>query len=208
MNIEPASHWFEPQEEALAYLAQRDPVLGNYIAARGRVRRRIYPEPFSALLRCVIGQQISARAQESVWQKFAQAFGELSAAELASLAPEAIRSCGISLRKARYLQGIAAQFASGELEAGSLAAMSDAELAGKLTKLPGVGNWTVEMLLIFTFQRPDVLSFGDLAIRRGLCLLHGHKALTRELFAHYYQLYSPHATVAGFYLWDLAGQKN
>lgn len=199
--------WFEPSTEQLAFLTQKDATLGSYIAKIGKLRRQIYPRLFPALIHCIIGQQISSKAQHSIWQNFCATFGDLTAAQIANLQLGQIKACGISLRKANYIQGIAAKFANGELREESLRQMTDADLAATLTKLPGVGQWTVEMLLIFTFKRPNILSFGDLGIRRGLCLLHGHEKLTRELFDYYHQLYSPHATIAGFYLWDLAGQK-
>ena len=83
--------------------------------------------------------------------------------------------------------------------------MSDAEVCRELTKLKGVGPWTAEMMLIFSLQRPDVVSYGDLAIQRGMRMLYRHRQLTPELFERYRRRYSPYGTVASLYLWATAG---
>ena len=82
--------------------------------------------------------------------------------------------------------------------------MPDDEVIGLLSSLPGIGVWTAEMLLIFSLGRMDVLSYGDLAIRRGLCKLYGHKTLTKEQFARYKKRYSPYGSIASLYLWRLS----
>lgn len=185
-------------------MAGRDALLGRIIEIIGPIRRRIWPEPYAALLRAIIGQQISGKAQDAIWNRFCAAFPHFDARLLAQAEPERICACGLSRRKAAYMQGAARAFASGEISSGNLAQMSDEELQRALGALPGVGPWTVEMLLIFTFQRPDVLSFGDLAIKRSLRRLYGHETITREIFAEHCRRYSPGATLAGMYLWEMA----
>ena len=83
--------------------------------------------------------------------------------------------------------------------------MSDDEVIRALSSLKGVGAWTAEMLLIFTLRRPDILSFGDLGIQRGLRMLYRHKKIDRKRFERYKKRYSPYASTASLYLWAIAG---
>lgn len=93
----------------------------------------------------------------------------------------------------------------GSLNLSAFARMSDEQVTDVLIKLPGIGVWTAEMLLIFSMQRPNVLSYGDLAIQRGMRMVYHHKNITPALFTKYKKRYTPYATVAGFYLWAAAG---
>ena len=95
-----------------------------------------------------------------------------------------------------------------ELNIAELATLSDAEIIRRLSSLNGVGVWTAEMLLIFSLERPDVVSWGDLAIRRGMMNLYGLDSLTREQFDRYRKRYSPYGSVASLYLWALAVRKS
>ncbi|NMB12462.1 MAG: DNA-3-methyladenine glycosylase 2 family protein [Firmicutes bacterium] len=94
----------------------------------------------------------------------------------------------------------------GEIDFDTLHTLTDAEVVRSLTALRGVGVWTAEMILIFSLGRPDVVSHGDLGIRRGMVALYGLDEVTREQFAKYAERYSPYGTVASLYLWRLAGQ--
>lgn len=202
MNCSPL--YYESSPEQMAYLAARDPFLHRIIDLIGSIRRRIWPEPYAALLRAIIGQQISGKAQDAIWNRFSAAFPHFDPHMLAAVKPELICACGLSRRKASYMQAAAQAFAAGRLKNADLAQMNDEELQKTLGGLRGIGPWTVEMLLIFTFQRPNVLSYGDLAIQRGLCRLYGHERITREIFAEHLRRYSPCATLAGMYLWEMA----
>ena len=132
---------------------------------------------------------------------------ENSPAAISALPAEDIQKCGMSLRKAGYLKTAADAVISGELNLADLPNMSDDEAIATLVKLPGIGVWTAEMLLIFSLQRPDVISFGDLGIKRGLGVLYGHKEIPCERFERYRRRYSPHGSIASLYLWHLAGER-
>lgn len=199
--------FFEASAEQLAWLASRDRTLGEAIEKIGPIKRRVWPDSLAALIRAIIGQQISGAAQDSIWSRFQEKAGGLSAGEIAQLPLEDLRGLGISQRKAGYIQAIAKGYADGRISHARLEKMPDDELVACLTEYPGIGKWTAEMLLIFTFQRPNALSFGDLAIRRGMIALYGHERVTREIFLKHYRDYSPCATIAGFYLWEIAGQR-
>lgn len=200
--------YFKYGREQISWLKKRDGLLGATIERIGPVRREIHPDPFLALARAVIGQQISNQAQAAVWGRFQEFFQPLTPARIAAIDPEELMRCGTSLRKAGYIAGIAKAFATGRLNGKKMGKMDDAALEALLLELPGVGKWTTEMLLIFTFARPNILSFGDLAIRRGMARLYGHETITREIFERHRAVYSPFATVAGLYLWEIAAEKD
>lgn len=199
--------FFNYRSEQTGWLCERDPILGAAIQRIGAIRRRVHPDAFQALLWAVARQQISARAQAAIWARLTAKFDVTDPAILIQADPAALRECGLSLKKCEYLIGIAQAFADGRFSHAGLAAMADKELAEALRVLPGVGAWTAEMLLIFTFQRPDVLSYGDLAIRRGICRLYECPELSKQFFERLRKLYSPYATVASLYLWQVAGEK-
>ncbi len=112
-----------------------------------------------------------------------------------------VQACGIPRRKAEWLHHLGRQVASGALDLSALRTLPDATVIETLSALPGVGVWTAEMLLIFALGRPDVVSGGDQAIRRGLMRLYGLETLNKAQFTDYRERYRPYGTVASFYLW-------
>lgn len=193
------------KDEALSYLAAADPALGAAICRIGPVEREGFADLFPALVNSIAGQQISGKALGTVWARLCAAVGEITPANLLAAGEDSLRSCGLSGRKAGYLRAAAEAFRSGALDETTLRALPDEDFIRALTVLPGVGRWTAEMLLIFCLQRPDVLAFDDFGIRKGLCLLHGLPALTKEQFSEYRARYSPYGTAASLYLWAIAG---
>lgn len=202
---EDSAFYFQYGKHEMEYLKRKDKKLGYVIDSLGHIKRKIMPDPFLGLLHAIVGQQISGKAQASIWRRFLETFGAPEPCNLACADLQKIKTCGISSRKATYMQNIAREFHCGRLDASTLSEMDDHTLSERLVTLQGVGNWTAQMLLIFTFQRMDVLSFGDLAILRGLRMLYRHKLITMQLFERYKKRYSPFSTVASFYLWELAG---
>lgn len=186
------------------YLAERDPVLGRAIRRIGPIERRVTPDLFEALAESIVGQQISGKAAETVWRRLTVLTGGVTPQSIVQATVEALRGCGLSLRKVGYLQEAARAALEGRLDEKELAAMSDREVVDRLTALPGVGVWTAEMLMIFSMQRPNVVSYGDLAIRRGVMRLYGLEGLSRREFETYRSRWSPYGTVASFYLWAVA----
>ncbi len=187
----------------ISHLSARDKRLGSAIERIGHLERRVTPDVFTALVNCIVDQQISSAAAKTIWGRLTGRF-ELTPASLAAAEVEAIQQCGISMRKAGYISGISHAVASGQLDLAALQTMSDDEVICALKAWPGIGVWTAEMILIFSLQRPDVLSFDDLAIRRGMMRLYGHTSLTKEQFARYRKRYSPYGSVASLYLWELS----
>jgi len=198
------NHMFRYGSTEINHLKKRDRNLGLAIERIGLIEREVTPDPFTALVSGIVAQQISAKAAETVWNRMQERFGTISPAAIASVSPEEIRQCGMSLRKAGYIHGIGTAVVQGNLDFTRFPELSDTEIITLLTSLHGVGTWTAEMLLIFSLERPDVVSWNDLAIRRGMMNLYGHKTLTREQFERYRKRYSPYGSVASLYLWAIS----
>lgn len=195
---------YGPKE--IEYLKRRDEKLGALIDAIGMIEREVILDPFAALIFSVVGQQISNKAALTVRQRLSDLLGSITPEKIAKTPLAAIQSCGMSARKAGYIKGIADAALSGQVDFGRLHTLSDEEVIRQLTSLRGVGVWTAEMVLIFSLCRPDVVSYRDFGIRRGMMLLYGLDELTKEQFEKYRQRYSPYGSVASLYLWRLAGQ--
>lgn len=191
-------------ETEIRYLKSRDPVLGKAIDRFGPIERRVIPDLFAALVNSIAGQQISSKAQETVWKRLQEKFDGVTVEAIHAASLEEIQSCGLSMRKAGYIWKAADRIVGGELSLVALKSLPDDEVCRQLVKLEGVGIWTAEMLLIFSMERPDVLSFGDSAIRKGMALLYGLPAIDRPTFDRYRALYSPYGTVASLYIWAVA----
>lgn len=197
--------FFQYGEKEIEYLKGRDKRLAEVIDKVGMVRRRVIPDIFTALVYSIVGQQISTKAQESVWRRIEAMLGEVTPTRVLSSTPEQLQSAGLSFRKVEYIRDAARRFEAGEFDADTLSGFSDEEIVEKLTQLKGVGVWSAEMLMLFSMQRPDVLSFGDLAILRGLRMVYHHRHIDSKLFDRYRRRFSPYNSVASLYLWAVAG---
>jgi DNA-3-methyladenine glycosylase II len=195
---------FEYGQKEIEYLKRKDKKLGAAIERIGMIERSITPDPFIALISSIVSQQISNKAAATVWDRLQKLLGDITPESIAKADLSEIQSCGMSVRKAGYIKGIADVAISGEIDFGKLHSMSDEEIIKKLSSLHGVGVWTAEMLLIFSLCRPDVVSYKDLAICRGMMNLYGLKELPKEKFEKYGKRYSPYGTVASLYLWALS----
>lgn len=198
--------FFEYGQKEIDYLKSKDKKLGAAIDRIGMIKRRITPEPFTALVSSVVAQQISSKAAETVWNRLNSLLGGITPESIAKAELARIQSCGMSARKAEYVKGIAEAAISGEVDFKSLHTLTDEEIIKKLSSLRGVGVWTAEMLLIFSLCRPDVVSYRDLAICRGMMRLYGLKELPKEKFERYRKRYSPYGSVASLYLWALSAE--
>jgi len=192
--------FFEYGEAEINYLKKKDKKLGAAIDRIGIIKRTVNPDVFSSLVESIVSQQISSKAANTVCLKLHN-LCEMDAERLAALTAEEIKSCGTSMRKAGYVKGVAEAAVNKSIDFGSLSGMSDTEIIKTLTVLKGVGIWTVEMILIFSLMRPDVVSYGDLAIRRGMMRLYNLKELPKDRFERYAKRYSPYGSIASLYLW-------
>ena len=192
-------------EREMEYLRRRDRRLGEVIERVGHIERAVDADLFSAVAHHIIGQQISMRAQATIWGRLQAALGTVDAETVAALDAEALRGMGMSLRKAGYILEFARRVQSGGFDPEAVRRMDDKQAIEALTALPGVGVWTAEMILLFCLQRMDVFSYGDLGIRRGLRMLYRHRVIDRERFERYRRRFSPYGSVASLYLWAVSG---
>lgn len=186
------------------HLKRRDRKLGAAMDQLGMLERTVTPDLFAALLRSIVAQQISAKAVDTIWGRLCGKAGEVTPEAVAGIDVADIQQCGMSMRKAGYIKGVAEAAARGEVDLSRFPGLPDEEIIAQLSSLPGVGAWTAEMLLIHSLCRPDVVSWGDLAIRRGIMNLYGLKNLTRRQFDRCRKRYSPYGSVASIYLWALS----
>ncbi len=200
---------------ACLHLAQRDPVLAELIDRYPR--RHFEPphaSPFETLLRAIVGQQISVKAADSIWGRFRAAIGpEFNPQRVLACPADALRACGLSQQKLRYMMGIAEAFAHQRLSPSLWPTWDDDAVIAELTQLSGVGVWTAHMFLMFSLQRPNVLPLGDLGLLnayekayapRGLSQLVGparQKALATKVQGQATRHWAPYASVAVWYLW-------
>lgn len=206
-NLEPeedSCRYFQYGTKEIEYLKKKDKKLGEAIDKIGKINRGITPDPFTALASSIVGQQISSKAAKTVWNRLTDILGEITPDSIGKADVADIQSCGMSTRKAGYIKGIAEAALNGEVDFKTLHLLSDEEIIKKLSALQGVGVWTAEMLLIFSLNRPDVVSYGDLAIRRGMMNLYGLEELSKEQFNIYRKRYSPYGSTASLYLWAIS----
>lgn len=199
------ANYFNYGKAEMDYLKAKDPVLGAIIDQLGHLERVVIPDMFMALINAIIGQQISTKAQTTIWNRMQEQCSPLTPEHLSTLSAEDLQSCGITMRKALYIKEITAMVLDGRLDFAQLETMTDDQVSQELSQIKGIGVWTAEMLMIFSMQRMNIISWHDLAILRGLRLLYHHRKITPALFAKYKRRYAPYATVASLYLWAIAG---
>lgn len=197
--------YFKYGETEISFLKQKDKRLGEIIDAVGHIDRTVDTDLFSSVVHHIIGQQISTKAQATIWQRMQDALGEVTAETILAAGVPKLQSTGITFRKAEYITDFAGRVCSGEFDPDAVAHMSDADAIRELSALKGIGVWTAEMILLFCLQRPDVFSFDDLAIQRGLRMVYRHRKIDRKLFEKYRRRFSPYCSVASLYLWAVAG---
>ena len=199
------SKYFEYGDKETDYLRQKDKRLAEIIDRVEHIHRAVDGDLFSSVVHHIIGQQISTKAQQTVWRRMQERFGEVRAETIAGASIEDLQSLGMTFRKAEYIKDFCRRITSGEFDLQAVSQMSDAEAIAALSSLKGIGVWTAEMILLFCLQRPDVLSYGDLAIQRGLRMVYHHREVTPQLFEKYRRRFSPYGSVASLYLWAVAG---
>jgi 3-methyladenine DNA glycosylase/8-oxoguanine DNA glycosylase len=190
------------------FISKADVTMARLVDRIGHIERAVEPDLFSALVSSIISQQISTKAADTVKERLDKLTGGVSSESLAGMTAEDIKSCGMSLRKAAYIHGVASSAVSGDIDFNSLHKMDDKDVIMTLSSLRGVGVWTAEMMLIFSLQRPDVMSYLDLGIRRGIMRAYGLKELSRSDFEVYRKRFSPYGSIASLYFWRLAGMEN
>lgn len=197
--------YFEYGERELSYLRQKDKRLCEVIDRIGHIDRVVDTDLFSSVVHHIIGQQISTKAQATIWQRMQDALGEVNAETILSAGIPKLQSLGMTFRKAEYIADFAEKAHTGAFDLEGIWKMSDGDAIRELSSLKGIGVWTAEMILLFCMQRPDIFSYDDLAIQRGLRMVYHHRGIDRRLFEKYRRRFSPYCSVASLYLWAVAG---
>lgn len=194
-------------ETEINHLKRRDKKMAAAIERLGMIARPLSPDLFAALIRNIVDQQISVKAALTVNARLVTLLGAVTPTAVAAAPIEAIQACGMTMRKAGYIKGAADAALDGSLDLSAISQLPDNDVITQLSNLNGVGIWTAEMLLISSLSRPDIVSWGDLAIRRGMMNLYRHKTLPRERFERYRRRYTPYGTTASLYLWALSHEE-
>ena len=197
--------YFEYGENEITYLRNKDKKLSEVIDQIGMIEREVDTDLFSAVVHHIIGQQISAKAQATIWQRMKETLGEVNAVTILSADISKLQSLGMTFRKAEYITDFARKVHEGVFDLETVAQMSDEAAIKELASLKGIGVWTAEMILLFCLQRPDIFSYDDLAIQRGLRMVYHHRKIDRKLFEKYRRRFSPYCSVASLDLWAVAG---
>lgn len=195
-------------------LAAGDPTMAALIERLGkidiatRLKRRSEERPadaYGALLRAIVGQQLSTKAARTIYGRVLELFGGAtpSPEQLLEADEADLRACGLSGRKAEYVRDLAAHVLDGELELDRLEQLSDEEAIAEIVAVRGLGTWTAEMFLIFHLERPDVLSGGDLGIRKAIQIEYGLKEMPAPAkVIEIGEPWRPHRSLASLYLWE------
>ena len=188
-------------EEAKAELMKRDRILRKLIPQFGGLHLTGRGEPFATLARSIIGQQISVKAAQTVWQRFLGLCPTCTPAQVLE-AGSNLTTCGLSKRKAEYILDLAVHFNNQQVHPDQWAAMADEEVIAELIEIRGIGRWTAEMFLIFNLLRPNILPLDDLGLLKSISVNYFSgepvsRSDAREVAANW----EPWRTVATWYLW-------
>jgi DNA-3-methyladenine glycosylase II len=200
--------------KARTALAKSDPTMAALIERVGkidlatRLRRRSEERPadaYGALLRAIVGQQLSTKAARTIYLRVIDLFGGVtpSPEQLLEAKETDLRAAGLSGRKVEYVRDLAGHVISGELELDRLDELSDEEAIAELVAVRGLGQWTAEMFLLFHLERPDVISGGDLGIRKAIQIEYGLAEMPKPLeVMERSEPWSPYRSLASLYLWE------
>jgi DNA-3-methyladenine glycosylase II len=187
---------------AIRELGQADPVLHTLIRRYDGLTLRSRGDAFQTLARSIIGQQISVRAAQSVWDRFEKAAGTVTPQRIARMREPTLRACGLSGQKVNYLRDLSRRFTDGSLDSAGWHDLDDEALVADLTQVKGIGRWTAEMFMMFHLARPDVFPLGDLGLQKALSLHYAKgRPASARLITTLSRRWTPWRSVATWYLW-------
>ena len=188
--------------EACAHLARKDRVMKKLIPQFGDAMLESRGDAFVTLARSIVGQQISVKAAQSVWDKFAKLSRKITPAGVLKLKVDDMRAAGLSARKVEYLVDLALHFDSGAVHVKDWQDMDDEAIIAELVAIRGIGRWTAEMFLIFHLMRPNVLPLDDVGLINGISRNYfSGEPVSRSDAREVAQAWSPYCTVATWYIW-------
>ena len=197
-NPTPPHYW----GDACQHLVKKDRVMKRLIPQFGEASMQSRGEPFVTLARSIVGQQISVKAAQTVWDRFAKLSKKLSPATVLKLKVDDMRAAGLSARKIEYLVDLSLHFDSGALNVKGWEAMGDEAIIAELVAIRGIGRWTAEMFLIFHMLRPNVLPLDDIGLINGISKNYfSGEAVSRSEIREVAAAWAPYCSVATWYVW-------
>ena len=190
-------------DSAKRSLARRDPVMAAIMRAHPKIFLVRRGEPFMTLARAIVGQQISVKAAQSVWDRVVTCVGgDVSPQTVLGRERPVLRACGLSDRKTEYICDLAQHFANGSIHVHRWPAMGDEEIIAELVAVRGIGRWTAEMFLIFSLLRPDVFPLDDLGLQKGIRVAYfANRKVALSTMRRIGERWRPWRSVATWYLW-------
>ncbi|PLC40673.1 Fe-S cluster assembly protein HesB [Ralstonia pickettii] len=194
----PPEYW----QEACADLMKRDRILRKIIPTYGPAHLASRGDPFVTLARSIVGQQISVKAAQSVWERVVAVCPKLVPAQFLRAGQEKLAGCGLSKRKAEYILDLADHFRNGTVHVAKWAEMEDEDVIAELTQIRGIGRWTAEMFLMFNLMRPNVLPLDDIGLINAISQNYfSGEPVTRSEAREVAANWEPWRTVATWYMW-------
>jgi DNA-3-methyladenine glycosylase II len=189
-------------DEACHYLSRKDRVMKRLIPQFGDACLQSRGDPFTTLARSIVGQQISVKAAQTVWDRFARLPRRMSAGNVLKLKVDDMRSAGLSARKIEYLVDLALHFDSGAIRVEAWKGMADEDIIAELVGIRGIGRWTAEMFLIFHLMRPNVLPLDDVGLINGISRNYfSGDPVSRSDAREVAAAWDPYCSVATWYIW-------
>jgi DNA-3-methyladenine glycosylase II len=189
-------------DQAAQALSAADPVLAKFVKRYEGLEVGSRGDAFATLARAIVGQQISVKAAQSVWERLLAEIETVTPATLGATEPTRLRACGLSGQKTGYLLDLAQRFNSGALDPFHWAELDDETLINELTQVKGIGRWTAEMFLIFYMARADVLPLDDVGLQRAMSLhYNAGRPLSKLKMTRIGKGWAPWRSVATWYLW-------
>ena len=194
-------------DEHTKYLSEKCHTFKKLLDIIGDLDNYYIPDPYIALVNSVVYQAISFKATTTIWNRFSTKVGTINPATILSFSDEDLKGIGLSRPKVQYIKNISKAFINNEINL-NFTEMKDDEVIKELTKIKGIGKWTAQMFLTFSLYRKDIISYDDLAIRRGLEWLYqlDHEISKKE-FSEFEELFRPYNTIASLYLWEITLRK-
>jgi DNA-3-methyladenine glycosylase II len=190
-------------KDDLAALQAKDQRMADLVDYLGEIERTGIPDPFLALVRNIVFQQLSGTAADSIWQRLQDELGVVTADRISKISAEELLDCGLSNRKVTYLKELSIAVVDGDFKPDQLKKLNNQQIIEELVKLKGIGVWTAEMFLIFSLNRQNVISYNDLGIRKGIQWFEGlNSEPSKKQFNKFKQKFTPYNTLASFYLWE------
>ena len=189
-------------EKAKKALITKDKKLGYIINRYSKDFLFSKSDPFYTLARSIVGQQISVKAAQAVWDRFENKIKKVTPKNTLNAHFMSLKSCGLSRQKISYLKSLATGFINRDIKPQKWKNYSDEEIIEELIKIKGIGRWTAEMFLIFNLCRPDVFPADDLGVLKGICICYNIKyPITKEHAIRISKKWKPYRSVATWYLW-------